>query len=70
MSNNYVRKGNGYIEQLMQLFGGAKWDGDLICKDHRKQLVKSGLAVQAEGGFNLITPKGVKYLSELGLIHS
>ncbi len=58
----------GYIEQLLQLFSGARWDGDLISKFHRKELVKAELAIQVRG-CNLITPKGVEYLLDLGLVH-
>jgi hypothetical protein len=35
---------SGYIEQLLQLFNGATWDGNLIGKMHRDELVKNELA--------------------------
>jgi len=57
------------IEQLLQLFHGATWDGDLISKSDRKELVKEGLAIQQRHGYNLITCKGVTYLYRLGIIH-
>lgn len=59
----------GYIEQLKQLFEGVRWDGDLLSKHHRNELVKNGLATKAANGWNLITKKGVTYLEELGLIY-
>lgn len=59
----------GYIEQLIQLFKGATWDGDLICKEYRTRLVENGLAERAKGGYNIITKKGIEYLIDLGLVH-
>ena len=44
------------------------WDGNLISKYDRDNLVKAGLAQRFEGGFNLITAKGVQYLFDLGLL--
>ena len=58
-----------FIEQLLQLFNGTTWDGNLISKRDRDGLVQSGFAVRARGGYNLITVKGVEYLLDLGLIH-
>ena len=63
----HAGQGTGYIEQLKQLFNGVRWDGDLLSKHHRNELVKNGLAAKANG-WNLITEKGVTYLEELGLI--
>ncbi|GGG61113.1 hypothetical protein GCM10011378_41400 [Hymenobacter glacieicola] len=51
--------------QLMQV----TWDGDLISKSHRKWLAEAGLVVRHDG-WNMITPKGVMYLLDLGLIHA
>ncbi|UOR07219.1 hypothetical protein MUN82_08990 [Hymenobacter aerilatus] len=51
--------------QLMQV----TWDGDLISKADRTWLVEAGLATRGDG-WNMITPQGVKYLVELGLIHA
>lgn len=53
------------LMQLMQ----CTWDGDLISKDTRTWLVEAGLATRGHG-FNMITPAGVMYLLELGLIHA
>lgn len=58
---------NGYLEQLLDIFKGSVWDGNLISKKDRDELVKSGLVTKAHG-WNIITPKGIKYLSELGLL--
>lgn len=53
------------LMQLMQ----ATADGDLISKSERSWLVDAGLATRGHG-FNVITPKGIMYLKELGLIHA
>jgi hypothetical protein len=53
------------LMQLMQV----TWDGDLISKSTRTWLVEAGLAAR-HNGWNMITPKGVLYLLELGLIHA
>ena len=66
-AQQHAGQGAGYIEQLKQLFNGVRWDGDLLSKHHRNELVKNGLAAKANG-WNLITEKGVTYLEELGLI--
>ncbi len=55
------------IEQL-QLLCMLTWDGNLISKAYRDELVKAGLARRFEGGFNLITAKGVQYLYDLRLL--
>jgi len=59
----------GLIEQLLQLFNGVTWDGDLISKPDRDELIKIGLSDKAGGGFNYITGKGIQYLSDLKLVH-
>ena len=56
------------MEQLLILFRGVCWDGQLISKDHMKKLKEYGYAVSANG-WNMITPKGVLMLESLGLIH-
>ena len=53
---------------LMQLME-CTTDGDLISKSDRTWLVEAGLATRGHG-FNVITPKGIMYLLELGLIHA
>lgn len=57
-----------HIEQLLILFGGVCWDGQLISKDHMRELKASGYAVSVNG-WNMITPNGVLILEALGLIH-
>lgn len=57
---------NARIEQLKQL-ATATWDGNLISKSDRDELVKAELA-QRGYGWNWITEKGVKYLVDLGLL--
>ena len=54
----------GRIEQLLQI----TFDGDLINKPERDALQQMGYCVKSEG-FNIITPEGIKLLSNLGLIH-
>lgn len=56
------------IDQLLQLFCGVTWDGDLLDKTSRSELIKAGLA-EKEDGYNLITRKGVRYLYRLGVVH-
>lgn len=58
----------GRIEQLLQLLR-ITWDGDLISKPDRDELLKNELCVKASGGWNIITPKGIEYLEQLGFIH-
>lgn len=55
------------IEQLQQLCT-VTWDGNLIGKSCRDDLVKAGLAQRWEGGFNFITAKGFEYLRDLRLL--
>lgn len=62
-----TKKATGRDEQLLQLLR-ITFDGDLISKAHRDELVKNGLAFKVEG-YNLITEKGIIYLNQLGFIH-
>lgn len=57
---------NGRIEQLKQLTS-CTWDGNLISKADRDELVKAGLAEHGFG-WNWITAMGVEYLVKLGLL--
>lgn len=66
-SGKYIRRSNR-VEQLIQLFHGVTWDGDLISKSDRKELVKAGLAGQDEG-WNYITEQGIQFLEQGGFIH-
>lgn len=43
---------------LDQLRGGRVWDGDIICKSGRDELIKSGLASRSEGGVTSLTWRG------------
>lgn len=56
------------VSQLQQLTH-LTWDGDLIGKSERDRLVKAELAQRINGGWNLITPKGIEYLEALGFIN-
>jgi hypothetical protein len=60
---------NSCIEQFYQLCS-ATWDGNLICKSDRDMLVKAGYVTRAEGGWNIITPEGIKVLVNLGVLKS
>lgn len=66
---NYI-KGNAIItgktEQLVQILR-ITWDGDLISKGYRDDLVKEGLAAQG-AGYNIITPAGIKFLADKKII--
>lgn len=57
----------GHREQLWQLiesgFQGV-WDGDVICKSYRTDLLKAGYAVKGYNGMNYSTPKGEQALRE------
>lgn len=55
------------IAQLQQLTH-LTFDGDLIGKSLRDELVKSGLAYRFQG-YNLITKEGIEYLTKLKFIH-
>lgn len=55
-------------EQLMQLLR-IVWDGDLLCKSDRDELVKMGFVERALG-FQIITTKGIEYLVTNGFIRS
>lgn len=54
------------MAQLQQLTH-LTWDGDLMSKADRNQLVTSGL-VQRINGWNIITLEGIKHLEELKIL--
>ena len=56
------------LEQLIQLSKGVVWDGDLLSKYLRDELVGLGLAERING-WNLITAKGVQFLINSGILH-
>lgn len=49
------------IEQLLQAWNGATWDGNLISTTARDELVERGLMMRY-GGWNLVTKAGAKYI--------
>lgn len=55
------------IEQLIQLTQ-VTWDGDLISKQARTNLVTLGFSVRGGNGFNVITPSGLDFLAREGVI--
>lgn len=52
------------IEQLEQL-RTATWDGDLVSKSCRDELVKYGYSTKSAHGWNIITPAGLDCLHAL-----
>jgi hypothetical protein len=58
---------NSRIDQLGQLAKGHVWDGNLISKHDRDELVKAGLAARL-GGWNFLTDKGIEYAVNLHLL--
>lgn len=56
----------GKLEQLKQLTK-ATWDGDLICKRYRDELIECGYAFECRG-FNMIAYKGIEVLVNLGIL--
>jgi len=59
---------NANLDQLHQLLT-VTWDGNLISKTARDELVKNGLASRVQG-FNYITEAGIKTLLKLGALRS
>ena len=57
------------MAQLQQLTC-LTWDGDLIGKTERDKLIYLGYAKKVPKGWNIITDSGIKYLENLGFIHS
>ena len=55
------------LEQLLQFTGGPVWDGNLIGKQGRDELVEEGLVERARG-YNFLTAKGVTVLVTLGFL--
>ncbi len=57
------------VAQLQQLTC-LTWDGDLISKTERDKLYKAELIDRFDGGWQIITAKGVQYLQHLGFINA
>ena len=58
---------NPRIEQFAQIAKGPVWDGNLISKDERDHLFKSGLINRREG-WNFITEYGMGIACHLGIL--
>lgn len=58
---------NARIDQLQQLAKGPVWDGNLISKTDRDELVRAGYASRING-WNIITDNGVIVCCNLGLL--
>ncbi len=56
-----------YIDQLMQLATGPIWDGNLISKNNRDDLVSCGYAMRTRG-YTLLTKHGLNVLLNIHLI--
>lgn len=57
---------NTRIEQLLQIFDGKVWDGDLISKHDRDVLFEYGLITRHDN-YNYISQRGIKLCIILGL---
>lgn len=55
------------LEAAAQLMT-VTWDGDLISKSARDDLIRRFLAQRAPGGFNMLTPAGVEFLINAGVL--
>lgn len=72
MQENYKyiakgRKMDSFRQQLIQLIN-LTWDGDLISKDDRTELVKLGFVERFNNGWNLITKRGIEHLEQLNIL--
>lgn len=56
-----------YLESLLQLLDGPVWDGDVISKAYRDELVKVGYVYHCHG-YAILSPMGVEVLKNLGAI--
>lgn len=56
-----LQMGHSFRDQIMQLLR-ITWDGDLVSKSDRDELVRRGLAVKTNGGYNILTKEGIEYL--------
>lgn len=54
------------IEQLKQIAKSPVWDGNLISKTCRDELVKAGY-VERVGGYNIMTVSGIIVCQNLGI---
>lgn len=58
---------NSRIEQLIQIAKSPVWDGNLISKHDRDELVKADL-VGRWGGWNFLTASGISYAVNLRIL--
>jgi len=58
---------NGAIDTLLQLYDGSVWDGNLVSKKDRNELVRAGWAYRFGEGMNAITLQGVEAVLLLDL---
>lgn len=56
------------VEQLKQLLR-IVWDGDLVSKADRDELVNRGYVIRTNGGYNIATKEGIEYLHSNGYLH-
>ena len=57
------------LHQLCQLIHGPVWDGNLMSKSARDDLVKSGLVLRV-AGWNVLSVEGVKTLYNIGFLRA
>lgn len=58
----------GCLEQLIQL-QNLTWDGNLISKGDRDNLLKNELIIKQDG-FNVISKNGIILLKSLGILNT
>lgn len=68
MKNYYKENSEQTTVAQLQQLTHLTHDGDLISKSERDKLVRSELAYRPNGGWNLVTEKGIRYLEDLGFI--
>ena len=64
-----TKRTTGCIEQLSQLLCGPVWDGNVIDKNRRGQLLKVGYAAKYNG-WTFLTRKGIQVAVDLELLRS
>lgn len=57
------------IRVLRQLASGPKWDGELVSKSGRDELLDQGFAFR-EDGWHSVTPLGIQALVALGSLRA
>lgn len=69
MKSYYTELSNQPIIEQLQQLTHLTFDGDLIGKSERDELVSKGLAQRINGGWNIATKEGIEYLERGKFIH-